>query len=1373
MNLASQREREPSEPTRSPIDFPVVGLGASAGGLTALRQFFEHMPSDAGMAFVVILHLSPDHESHLQEVLRQVTQMTVVCVEEPRSIERNHVYVIPPSKQLAMNGSYLRVTDLQRPRGRQISIDLFFRSLAAAHGDRSFGVVLSGSGSDGAGGVARLKEQGGVTLAQQPEEAEFDGMPRSAIATGAVDWVLPVAELPAKLLDIWRNARNIRLPVTEQDEIRVQPPATLDALKEAEAALRDVMLMVRSRTGHDFRHYKRATLLRRLERRLQVNALPDLPAYRGYLQSQPDEARALLKDLLIGVTNFFRDRDAFDSIEREVLPALFSARTPSSPIRAWVAGCSTGEEAYSLAMLMYEQATAIANAPDIQLFATDIDENAIAVARAAAYSDAIATDVSPTRLRQFFLKEGNQYRIRKEVREKVLFAVHNILRDPPFSKLDFISCRNLLIYLDRETHPQILEMFHFALRPGGFLFLGSSESADAAPQLFTPVDKKNRIYRALAVPHTSHYSSSLPLTAFEAKPLTSHGGTAEKRKVSYAEVHQRLAEQHAPPSVLIDAEGNIVHLSEQAGRFLRHTGGAPSHQLLTLVRPELRLELRTALYQALQSGKSVEARRVKIDQDDKHRYVNMTVRPVHEPDFAVQLVLVLFAEVEDTMGTEPRPEGDGRDPLVVQLEEELKHTKQQLQNTIEQSETSTEELKASNEELQAINEELRSTTEELETSKEELQSINEELTTVNLELKTKVEETSKINDDLQNLISSTDIATVFIDRAMLIKRFTPRASEIFSLIPADVGRSLLDIRHRLRYETLADDAAEAFQSLRLIEREVSSDEGKWYLARVLPYRTIEDRIDGAVLTFIDITTRRLAEERIRLLTESTKDYAIITLDLEGKVMTWNAGAERIFGYTDTQVLGRKAGFLYIPEERQEEMLHDEMQRARDDGRAEDDRWHLRRDGTRVFCSGITSPLYTDGILRGYGKIARDTTGTKRQESRHATQLRNESEGRARAQAESESKDEFLAIMSHELKNPLNLIQMNAELLTRLPEARAVPSVVQAAETIHRTVLSQAQIIDDLLDLSRLNTGKLTLRLSRVDCVAIVRRIGKAVEADAARKKLDLRLELPDEPVVLHADPVRVEQVVWNLASNAIKFTPRGGTVTLRLETEEGQAKLEVTDTGKGIEAEFLPKVFDMFQQAESRSIRREGGLGIGLALVKHLVGLHGGSVAAHSEGPGKGARFVVHFPLHDDDRAVTAATASDAAHQLHGLQVLLVDDERAAAQALRQLLTLEGLRVHTAGSAAEALDLCEREHFDAIVSDIAMPDMDGYQLVQRLRASARYGGSCIIAVSGFGRPADVNRALRAGFDAHLGKPVTVNVLLTKLRHLLTGGRTDD
>ncbi len=1322
------------------------------------------------MAFVVVLHLSPEHASQLEAVLRAVTPLTVSTPQGPVPVERDHVYVIAPNTMLTMNDSYLSVSDLPRRRGPHSTIDLFFRTLGIVHRQRAFAVVLSGNGSDASVGITRIKEEGGITFAQSPLEAEFDSMPRNAMATGAVDWVLPVAQIPAKLVELWANARTIELPIKPgaDDEADARAAATV----QAEKALHDILVLLRARTGHDFRSYKRATVLRRIERRMQVHALPNLHTYCSFLQEQPEEAPALLKDLLIGVTNFFRDGEAFAMLQRDVLPeVLEQAGKAGTGLRAWVPGCSTGEEAYSIAMQLCEQLATVSKAPKIHIFATDIDEAAIGVARMGAYPEGIDTDVTPERLRRFFDKEGHQYRIRTEVREKVMFAVHNILRDPPFSKLDLICCRNLLIYLDRDVHAEILEMFHFALRPGGYLFLGSSESAETSSDLFGIVDKKNRIYRANVVTRTPRYVPVLPMgatgsgTGMTANPEA----RGEKHPIDYAELHGRLAEQYAPPSVLIDANGNIVHLSDRAGRYLRHGAGAPSHQLLNLVDPELRLELRTAIYQATHSGKSVEARRVKTHvEDGRSRVLTMIVRPVPESDMGGPFVMILFDEIDDSMVCETTgSDADRHDHVVVHLEEELRRAKEQLQGTIEQSETSNEELKASNEELQAINEELRSTTEELETSKEELQSINEELITVNLELKSKVDETAKINDDLKNLIASSEIATVFVDRAMNIKRYTPHAARLFNLISSDVGRSLLDITHRLDYPALADDAAESFQSLRVIEREVSCADGRWYLARILPYRTTEDRIDGAVLTFVDVTSRHRAEERLRLVAESTTNYAIVTFDPDGRIVTWTPGAAQIFGYSLAEAVGQPMRLLFSPEDVAAGQPELEMETARSAGRFEDSRWLRRKDGGTVFCSGVTTPLHEGGKLTGFGKIARDLTEQKRLEAEREAHLASEAAGRAEALAANELKDEFLAVMSHELKNPLNLIQLHAALLQRNPEVRDLPAVARAANTIHKAVLSQVQIIDDLLDLSRVHTGKLSLHRVPVDFTATVQTIADDAKEEALARQLVLCAHLPEEPVMLDADPVRVEQVVWNLLSNALKFTPSGGHVELRLERDGADAVLRVRDDGEGIVAEDLPNVFDMYDQGGSRPKRRQSGLGIGLALVRSLVESHGGSVSVESDGAGMGACFTVRWPLATPAASRPAQADDIPRPHLNGRRALVVDEDSQTTDALRELLELEGMTVYTAVNWADGLTTARDATLDFVIQGMPTTELDGAAFLADLRELPGGRALPVIAATGMGRPADTERVLAAGFAAHLMKPITLDKLLSVVHDVLT------
>ncbi|PMS15097.1 chemotaxis protein [Trinickia dabaoshanensis] len=1218
--------------------FPTVGIDASAGDIEALKQFFDIMPAQSGAAFVIVLRAPAEPVQSLVTALQPATVMPVVPVRQTTRMEPNHVYLVEPPMVCTIVEHELRTSGPRDADERRHPVDLFFDSLATAYGERAVGVLFASVSTDSAFGFTRLKEFGGVTFAQSRSAARTDNAPWPPSVVNSIDFQLDAAEMPQRMLELWANAKKIRLARVPagRDELEQEAGEPGAGTGNVERTLREIMMILRNRTGHDFRHYKRATVLRRIERRLQVNGLSDLQPYRDYLQTHPEETTTLLQDMLISVTNFFRDKDAYDILKDQVIPSIFENRRQDEPVRVWVVGCATGEEAYTVAMLLQEASASTRDQVPFQVFATDISERAIATAREGLYPASIAADVDANRLRQFFTKDGEHYRVKKDLRERVLFALHNVLSDPPFSRLDLVCCRNLLIYLDREAQIDTLRTFHFALRPNAHLFLGSSETADSVGGLFSVVDKKTRVYRAsIAVRADTPVPIAQP-GALNARPPIAHVQPMGKRKFSFGELHQRVVEQHAPPSVLVNRDSDIVHLSERAGRFLQYVGGEPSHNVLTVVRRELRLELRSAIYQALQSEVSVESRRVRLDRDGRSFFVKMTARPVHDSDANADFVLILFDEVEDSVGdVDEAPPEHQRDPIIAQLERELQRTREQLQATIEHSETSTEELKASNEELQAINEELRSATEELETSKEELQAINEELTTVNAELKAKVEETSKINDDLQNLVMANDIGTIFVDRNLSIKRYTPRATDVFSIIATDIGRSLLDITHRLEYDKLADDAAEAFGSLRLIERELKSTDGRWYLARILPYRTTENRIDGAVLSFIDITSRRAAEERLR-----------------------------------------KVGQAGV----------DEIERRR---------------------------------------------------------------------------DEFLAVVSHELKHPLNLISASTELIGRSGEARSNPTIARAADTIRRTVLGQAQIIDDLLDMSRMRTGKLSITRRPVDLKEVVQRISHTMQDEAQRKDIDFRLSVPDGPVAIHADLTRVEQIVWNLISNALKFTEGDGKITVQLSLDEHHAVLSISDNGIGIDGAALPTIFEMFEQSRSSTSAVRGGLGIGLSLVKDLVAVHGGEVNAHSDGIGHGATFTVRLP-----RVVEAVmhdgSGTSPTTFLKGEHVMLVDDDHDTVETFRMLLEMEGATVTVATSGEEALDMVGKQQPSLILSDLGMPGMSGLAFIEAVRQRPELGAVKAIALSGFGRPSDVEEATRAGFDAHLTKPVMLDALLSAI-----------
>lgn len=863
-------------PTRGYQMSPMVALGGSAGGISALQSFFEAMPADSGQIFVVILHLSPEHESILAEVLQRSTTMKVMQVRQTTRVQPNCVYVIPPGKILTTADSYLRLSEGVAERGHRTAVDQFFRTMADTYGPHASAIVLSGTDGDGAIGIKRIKERGGLTIAQDPDEAEHDGMPRSAIGTGIVDWVLQTREMPRRL-QLYREIEG-RLQVPPEDG--PQPAASpRPALNENEAALRDVLSFLRTQTGRDFSYYKRATIVRRISRRLQVNDLDDLPSYLTYLRMHPGEAGALLKDLLISVTNFFRDRETFEALEAKI-PKLFQGKGPNDAVRVWVPGCATGEEAYSLAILLCEYARRLETPPAVQVLATDLDDEVIQDARDGVFPETISADVSEERLRKFFLKEHRGYRVRREIRETVLFAIHDLLKDSPFSRLDMVSCRNLLIYLNREAQNRAFETFHFALNASGTMFLGSSESVDDDSSLFNVVDKKHRIYvrrnsMRIGLPVPSGPSSLLLAQnhegAVEPPVISKRSLDASsalsglrlepkgERSASWAEAHFKLIERFGPPSLIVNAEHEILHLSENAGKFLQFAGGEPSRNILHLVHPTLRIDLRAALYSTAQNQHPTQLSGLPVEMDGKRMAVSVHVTPADDILEGGMLVVFETRPFDDDQ-KESKSMRVEEEPAARHLERELERVKSHLRDTIEQYEASTEELKAGNEELQAMNEELRSATEELETGREELQSINEELTTVNQELKSKVDQLGTANSDLHNLMASTAIATVFLDRELCITRYTPRAIEIFSLIPTDIGRPLHDLTHKLNYPDLLTDASRVLETLVPVERKVGEAGGKWYLGRILPYRTIEDRIAGVVLTFVDIGEQYRAEQ---------------------------------------------------------------------------------------------------------------------------------------------------------------------------------------------------------------------------------------------------------------------------------------------------------------------------------------------------------------------------------------------------------------------------------------------------------------------------------------------------------------------------------
>jgi two-component system, chemotaxis family, CheB/CheR fusion protein len=825
----------------------VVGIGASAGGLKALQQFVGAIAADSGMAFVVIVHLDPDRQSRLAELLQDRSAIAVTQVDITTKVLADHIYIIPPAHDLALVGDTLTLRE-RGERSDHAPVDLLFRTLSEAYGQDAIGVVLSGTGTDGTAGVRYIRQAGGITVAQSPDEAEYDGMPASAISTGLVDMVLSSSRIPGEL---------VRLNLLPSNGGAARPGEV------AEADLARVLATLGTRTGHDFTLYKRSTVLRRLDRRLRFNGVATLDEYLPLLQSSTAECQALLRDLLISVSSFFRDPDAFVALEG-LMPALFEGRGSADTVRTWVVGCATGEEVYSLAMVLTEHAATLPEPPRLQLFATDIDEKGYAWARAGLYPAAAVAGITPERLGAYFTKEAGGYRIAKSLRELVLFAGHNVLHDPPFSRMDLISCRNLFIYLQPEAQERALETFHFALNPGGALFLGASETAGESG-LFGPAAGGHRLFTRNAAPHraTPRVSSVDPKPQSGSAPVTAPravASAAPARGFSYGAQHVRMLEQYAPASVIVDERLQVVHVSAGASSFLRLNEGEPGSSFLDLTRGELRRVLRTALHQAIRKG-AATSRRVVLQLDGRDRQVSLHVRPSAENSGQQgRFALVLFELAEEGGAAQAAVASGGTD---LEVEEELRRTTDLLEASSIAHDQTVAELQAVNEELRSINEEQKAATEELETSREEIQSINEELTTINQEHQSTIEELKRTNADLQNLVESTEIGTIFLDRKTRIRRFTPAVTAFFNFVGADQGRTFSDITHRLDYDELESDVAAVLESLQRIERVVNSDTGKSYIVRINPYRSLDGGNDGVVLTFFDNSTQQRVEEELR------------------------------------------------------------------------------------------------------------------------------------------------------------------------------------------------------------------------------------------------------------------------------------------------------------------------------------------------------------------------------------------------------------------------------------------------------------------------------------------------------------------------------
>ncbi len=1298
----------------------IVGIGASAGGLEALETLFDSMPSETGMAFVVVQHLSPDFKSLMDELLSRHTKISIHRVTDGMKVEPNAIYLIPPKKEMIISGGRLLLTDKDPSRSFTLPIDVFFRSLAQDAGTRAMGVILSGTGSDGSRGIRAIHDAGGTVIVQDPDTAKFDGMPRSAVDTGVVNYVVAPESIP-----------RVILASTTLQGSRLEPSLNGNVSEEGMNA---IFRILRDEYGIDFSHYKPNTVTRRIERRLQLNQSLDLQDYVRRLREDPEEANFLYKDLLIGVTEFFRDSEAFERLGSQVIPQLLGRAQQGDGLRVWVAGCATGEEAYSIAMLLDEATQQVGRAWDFKIFATDVHRASLEFASVGMYEESSLAKVTPARLDRYFIRRGMHYHVTQDLRKRIVFAPHNVIRDAPFTKLDLISCRNMLIYLQPAAQKKVLSLFHFGLKAGGIMFLGPSESPGEISDEFDQLDGHWKIFRKRRDVRLSS-DLRLPLSPGYAIARPVHAAQPGFPDVDLLRTYDVLLEEYVPPSILLDSQRHVVHTFAGAGRFLVPKDGRMSTDILEMVDRELKLVLAGALQRAAKEQTPVTYTGTRVETTAGVEEVRIRVKPLTSRQSSEPYLLVSLESVTPTKTPSEQQEAidverASRDQMQ-SLEVELRYTKENLQATIEELETSNEELQATNEELVASNEELQSTN-------EELHSVNEELYTVNAEHQRKIAQLTQLTDDMDNLLQSTDVGTIFLDRSLCIRKFTPRVTSIFNILPQDIGRRIDSFASGIDYDGLIQDVQRVLENESVPERHVQDRQGHWFILRILPYRS-GHRLDGVVITFVTIDALKQTEQDLRRMSKVFMDAAdpIIIEDLHGVIIDVNSEAVRSYGWSRAELLGKSIDML---QPSGEHSLSAELRARCRNFEAVRNAETLRRCKSGELCAVLlTLSLLTDeeGLPVAIASIGKDISAQKRAEKL--------------AQEAVQRRDQFLAMLSHELRNPLGAVLNATYVLDKNCTVRQ--ACQNPCQVIQRQTHQMSRLLDDLLDVSRVTQGKIEIRPEPIDIRTAITPVLEVIEREVRQRGQILQVDVAPHPMIVSGDLTRLQQIQVNLLTNALKYTPPGGKIWLSAYPEDDEVVLRVRDTGEGIPPEMLDSIFDIFVQAGSTLDRSDGGMGVGLTLVKELVELHHGSVTAHSEGVGKGTEFVVRLPAcHNSTPAPPATTTIDSESLRQG-RILIVEDNADSRDMLRSLLEIYGYQVADAEDGQRGLDLLQHSHFDLALVDIGLPGIDGYEVARTIRRDPRHAQIRLVALTGYGAASDRAAVREAGFDDHLVKPL--------------------
>ncbi len=1319
-------------------DFYIVGVGASAGGLEAIESMFQAMPKDVGMAFVLVQHLSPDFKSLMLELLSRDTTMPIHRVEDGMQVEPNSIYLIPANQEMIISHGLLRLKEKDPNVSLSLPIDHFLESLAIDVGPRSIGVILSGTGSDGSRGIAEVHKAGGLVIAQSVESAKFDGMPRSAIDTNLVDVIVEPEKIPDVLTRYVTHPYRSLLQQHPMDE----------------SSMEHIFRLLLERHRIDFNYYKPGTINRRIERRIQLNHRSNIEDYVHFLEESPSELDELHKDLLIGVTSMFRDPEAFDSLKNTLLNYLDESHGTRNEFRAWVSAAGTGEEAYSIAIILDECLRELGLRLPVKIFATDVNQASLDTAQAGVYSKDELEEISPERLERYFSEVEGGYQIEQDIRQMIVFAPHNLVKDTPFTRLDLISCRNFLIYLRPLAQKKIISLFHFGLKTGGLLFLGASETTGDLADEFEPLIDRWNIYRKRRDVHISQVIDGV-LNADINKPKASGQDTIVPRiprEPDLQSTYDELLGEYMPAAILVDHNCEMLHMFGGAGEFLTIRDGRPSNRLLDMVDGNLKLAITGGIQSAEKKSKRVRYHSVMANTASGTRPLEIEIIPVGQKEHFAKY-LITFNDVEESKLPAAGPSENldvsevTRDQIEG-LEQDLRRAKQSLRSTVEELETSNEELQATNEELTASNEELQSTN-------EELHSVNEELYTVNAEFQKKILDLTEMTHDMENLLESTEVHTLFLDENLCVRKFTPMMAEVFNLVTRDIGRRISSFSYNLDCEDLTGRASEVLETGELFEQRVNENEDQQFLLRMLPYRA-ENRISGVVLTLVDITTLAEAEEdalhereRFQRAILANRDGTWDWPDVANENMWWSDTCYQLLGYEPGEFPATYSQWLknVHPEDRalieqtsvpSQEKCFVELHRQfeyRMQHKSGEYRWYEHRAIIDFGDDG--SPLRMTGTVG-------DIHDRKISEFHSVEEIHR--------------RDNFLAMLSHELRNPMGAV-LSAINSAKSPnespadgqaELHSLETAKDAMQIIGRQTKYMARLLDDLLDVARFGQNRIEFRQEVVDLKLLAEEVMEAFSHELRDKDMELHIDFGSEPIFVVADPARMKQAQINLLSNAAKYTPEGGDIWYEISQQANEAIISIRDNGDGIPPKMLDSIFELFVQSESNLAHASGGIGVGLSLARSIVEAHYGTLTAESEGEGQGSTFTIRLPVTVNTKKAVVPVPHIS---FDDRSLLLVEDNDDARMMLAKTLRMQGFVVHEASDGFSALEKFKNVSPEVAIVDIGLPVMDGYQFARAVRQLELDWDFVLIALTGYGQDSDREQALKSGFDAHLVKPL--------------------